>query len=46
MSTRESQHDVKRRSPGGIGITHRGDKYEATYSIPKSHSLRALPENG
>lgn len=26
----------KRRSPGGIGITRRGDKFEATYRIPKA----------
>ena len=36
MSTKKSQEETKRRSPGGIGITKRGDKYEATYSIPKS----------
>lgn len=36
MSTNESNSENKRRSPGGIGITRRGDKYEATYSIPKS----------
>lgn len=35
MSINESDSENKRRSPGGIGITHRGDKYEATYSIPK-----------
>ena len=40
MSTTKSTEASKRRSPGGIGITRRGDKYEATYSIPRSQ----LPE--
>ena len=35
MSIDEGNSGPKRRSPGGIGITRRGGKYEATYSIPK-----------
>jgi hypothetical protein len=35
MSAKDSENEAKRRSPGGIGITRRGDKYEATYNIPK-----------
>ena len=38
MSAEDSENESKRRSPGGIGITHRGDKYEATYNVPK-HQL-------
>ena len=40
MSTKKITEPSKRRSPGGIGITKRADKYEATYSIPRSQ----LPE--
>lgn len=34
---------TKRRSPGGIGITKRGDKYEATYSVPKEQLPPGAP---
>ena len=40
MSTKKSAEKEKRRSPGGIGITRRAGKFEATYSIPRSE----LPE--
>ena len=40
MSATKSKNEAKRRSPGGIGITKRGDKFEATYNIPKEQ----LPE--
>ena len=36
MSTTKSKEASKRRSPGGIGITKRGAKYEATYNVPKT----------
>lgn len=32
--------DAQRRERGGIGITQRGDRYEATYNVPKAE----LPE--
>jgi len=35
MSASESSETSKRRPSGGIGITRRGDKYEATYNVPK-----------
>ena len=43
MSTTKSKEASKRRSPGGIGITKRGDKYEATYNIPKSQLPAGSP---
>ena len=43
MSTAKSKVESKRRSPGGIGITKRGDKYEATYSIPKEQLPPGAP---
>ena len=33
----------KRRPKGGIGITKRGDKYEATYNVPKEQLLPDEP---
>ena len=35
MSATTSKNEAKRRAPGGIGITMRGEKFEATYNIPK-----------
>ena len=32
--------DAQRRERGGIGVTQRGDRYEATYNVPKAE----LPE--
>jgi integrase len=43
MTTTKSKETSKRRSPGGIGITKRGDKYEATYNIPKSQLPSGSP---
>jgi|GEM_PF-2139834 len=40
MSATTSKNEAKRRAPGGIGITMRGEKFEATYNIPKEQ----LPE--
>lgn len=34
---------TKRRSPGGIGITKRGDKFEATYNVPKEQLPPGAP---
>lgn len=33
----------KRRSPGGLGITKRGEKYEATYNVPKEQLPPGAP---
>lgn len=43
MKTAKSKEASKRRSPGGIGITQRGDKYEATYNIPKNQLPAGSP---
>ena len=40
MSAKQRKTKPKRRAPGGISITRRGEKYEATYNIPKNQ----LPE--
>ena len=36
MGEIESPSRKKRRPPGGISITRRGDKYEATHNVPKA----------
>lgn len=45
MSVTKSKKEAKRRAPGGIGITIRGEKFGVTYHIPKEQLPEGFPRS-